>query len=165
MLRLIVLALCVVFSAPKIALAEGGTCPPGYYPVNSPGVSGCAPIPGYGGGQDPVATGPSWMSTWGAIATDNSVSAIGSVTRQSSKRQAQRNAVKSCRANGGTNKCKVSLAYYNQCGVMAIGDSFAVTHGAGTVEEASKAAIARCSRETQNCRVILSECSYPVRVN
>lgn len=112
-----------------------------------------------------MATGPSWMTTWGAIATDSSVSAIGSVTRQSSKRQAQKNAIKNCRANGGTKKCKVSLAYYNQCGVMAIGDSFAVTHGAGTVEEASKAAIARCSSETRNCRIILSECSYPVRVN
>jgi hypothetical protein len=62
---------------------------------------------------EPVDTGPSWMTTWGAIATDNSVSAIGSVTGQSSKRQAQGNAIKSCRENGGTKKCKVSLAYYN----------------------------------------------------
>lgn len=160
-LRSLVVALLALF-APKFAIAEGGTCPSGYYPVNSSGVMGCAPVPG---GAEPFATGPSWMTTWGAIATDNNVAAIGSVTRQSSKRQAQKNAIKNCRANGGTKKCKVSLAYYNQCGVMAICDSFAVTHGAGTVEEASKAAIARCSSETRNCRVILSECSYPVRVN
>lgn len=160
--RIWVICLFALFYA-NTAWAEGGTCPPGYYPVNTPGVMGCAPMPG--GGGEPMATGPSWMTTWGAIATDSSVSAIGSVTRQSSKRQAQKNAIKNCRANGGTKKCKVSLAYYNQCGVMAIGDSFAVTHGAGTVEEASKAAIARCSSETRNCRIILSECSYPVRVN
>lgn len=165
MLRRMVFALGIAFFSPTVVMAEGGTCPPGYYPVNSPGVAGCAPIPGYGGGQDPVPTGPTWMTTWGAIATDNSVSAIGSVTRQSSKRQAQRSAIKNCRANGGTKKCKVSLVYYNQCGVMTVGDSFAVTHGAGTVEEASRAAIARCSSETSNCRVILSECSYPVRIN
>ena len=146
------------------AFAEGGTCPPGYYPVNSPGVMGCAPMPD-GSGQSAVDVGPSWMTTWGAIATDNSVAAIGSVTGQGSKRQAERGATKRCHANGGTKRCKVSLIYYNQCGVMAIGDAFAVTHGAGTVEEASKAAIARCSSETRNCRVVLSECSYPVRVD
>lgn len=145
------------------AFAEGGTCPPGYYPVNSPGVMGCAPMPD--GTAQSVDTGPSWMTTWGAIATDNTVAVIGSVVGRRSKREAEKSAIERCRANGGTKKCKISLAYYNQCGVMAIGDSFAVTHGAGTAEEASKVALDRCSRETPNCRVVLSECSYPVRMH
>lgn len=145
------------------AKAEGGTCPPGYYPVNSPGVMGCAPIPSSGGSNIP--SGPTWKSQWGAIAVDFTKGVYGSISTQSGKRQAQRGAMKKCRANGGGKGCEVSLVYFNQCGVMARGDAYAVTQGAGTIEDASKIAIQRCSEHTQNCRVVLSECSFPVRVD
>lgn len=143
------------------AFAEGGTCPPDYYPVNSPGVMGCAPIPA----GDGVPSGPVWESRWGAIAIDFSKGSYGSAFAQGSKRQAQQGALKQCRANGGGKACKVSLVYFNQCGVMARGDTYGVTQGAGTLDDASKIALQRCSEQSRNCRVVLSECSYPTRVN
>ena len=143
--------------------AEGGTCPPGYYPVNSPGVMGCAPIPSSGGFSLPE--GPIWESRWGAIAVDFKKGAYGSVSAKGSKRQAQREARKSCRSSGGGKDCKISLTYFNQCGVMARGDAYAVTQGAGSIDDASRIAVERCSEHTQNCRIVLSGCSFPVRVD
>lgn len=144
------------------ALAEGGTCPPGYYPVNSPGVMGCAPMPG--GTGEPLDTGPSWMTTWGAIAADSDSQIVASSYGQHSKRKAESTAIKECRAKGGSKKCKAWISFYNQCGVMAAGDSQATTYRAGTAEEASREVLKRCSTLTSNCRIIQTACSYPVRV-
>jgi hypothetical protein len=159
----IALSLSLGLSA-KPVLAEGGTCPPGYYPVNSPGVMGCAPIPGYGG-DEPVDTGPSWVTTWGAIAADGERQVVASVHSQRSKRKAETAAIKQCRAQGGSKKCQSWISFYNQCGVMAAGDSQATTYRAGTAEEASREVMKRCSALTSNCKVIQTACSYPVRVN
>ncbi|MBL8263015.1 MAG: DUF4189 domain-containing protein [Xanthomonadaceae bacterium] len=112
-----------------------------------------------------MPSGPIWESRWGAIAIDFTKGAYGSVFAQGSKRQAQRGALKECRSNGGGKGCKVSLVYFNQCGVMARGDTYGVAQGAGTLDEASRIAVQRCSEHSTNCQVVLSECSFPVRVN
>ena len=147
----------------KTVWAEGGTCPPGYYPVNSPGVMGCAPIPG--GGDEPADTGPSWVTTWGAIAADGERQIVSSVHSYRSKRKAESAAIKQCRARGGSKNCKALISFYNRCGVMAAGDSQATTYRAGTAEEASREVLKTCSALTANCRVIQTACSYPVRAN
>ena len=156
-------ALCLLtLFCTSTAWAEGGTCPPGYYPVNSPGVMGCAPMPG-GGGQ-PLDTGPYWATTWGAIAADGDSQVVVSSFGQRSKRKAESTAIKECRAKGGSKKCKAWISFYNQCGVMAAGDSQATTFRAGTAEEASREVLKRCSTLTSNCKIIQTVCSYPVRV-
>jgi hypothetical protein len=153
--------LLLFFASP--VLAEGGTCPPGYYPVNSPGVMGCAPMPG--GSAEPVDTGPSWMTTWGAIAADGDKQVVASSFNKGSKRKAESAAIKECRAKGGSKKCKTWVSFYNQCGALAAGDSQAVAFRAGTIEEASRGAVKDCSALTPNCRIVQTVCSYPVRVN
>lgn len=152
----------LLLSFGKIALAEGGTCPSGYYPVNSPGIMGCAPMPG-GSGQPPD-TGPSWMTTWGAIAADGDKQIVTSSFKHGSRRKAESTAIKECRAKGGSKKCKAWVSFYNQCGAMAAGDSQAVAFRAPTVDEASRGAVKDCATRTLNCKVIQTVCSYPVRV-
>lgn len=146
----------------KAALAEGGTCPPGYYPVNSPGIMGCAPIPG--GSSQPPDTGPSWVTTWGAIAADGDKQIVASSFNHGSKRRAESSAIKECRAKGGSKKCKTWVSFYNQCGALAAGDSQAVAFRAPTVDDASRGAMKDCSALTLNCKIIQTVCSYPVRV-
>lgn len=41
--------------APVSVQAEGGSCPPGYYPIGGQGYQGCAPIPGGEGEETPGA--------------------------------------------------------------------------------------------------------------
>lgn len=147
----------------RSALAEGGTCPPGYHPVNSPGVMGCAPMPG--GSDQPIDTGPSWMTTWGAIAADGEKQIVAASFSQGSKRKAESTAIKQCRAKGGSKKCKTWVSFYNQCAALAAGDSQAVAFRAGTIEEASRGAMKDCSALTPSCKIVQTVCSYPVRVN
>lgn len=160
--HVIVVGLLLVLVPFEYVYAESGTCPAGYYPVNSPGVMGCAPMPG-GGGQ-PLDTGPSWMTTWGAFAADSDSQIAVSSYGQRSRRKAESTAIKECRAKGGGKNCKAWISFYNQCGVMAAGDSQATTFRAGTVEEASREVLKRCSMLTSNCKIIQTTCSYPVRV-
>lgn len=144
--------------------AEGGTCPPGYYPVNSPGVMGCAPMPNSGGALPDV--GPFWVTSWGAIAVDGPARVIGASHSQRSKRKANAMAMSDCRAKGGAKKnCSVLISFYNQCGAIAGGDTEATTHSAGTAEQASTMALQRCSSITSNCKVMQTTCSYPMRVD
>lgn len=148
------------------AFAEGGACPPGYYPVNSPGVMGCAPMPNSGGGGVPENVGPLWVTSWGAIAVDGPAGIIGASSRQKSKRKANVTALADCRAKGGAKKnCSVLISFYNQCGAIAGGDTEATTYSAGTAEEAGSLALKRCSDLTSNCKIIQTACSYPIRVD
>lgn len=142
--------------------AEGGTCPPGYYPVNSPGVMGCAPMPG-GSGQPPD-TGPYWMTTWGAIAADGERNVVASTFGMHSRRKAESSAIKLCRSKGGSKKCKAMISFYNQCAAMAAGDTRAIAYRAETAEMAKREVLKSCSALTPKCEVIQTVCSYPVRV-
>lgn len=150
----------------NIAYAEGGTCPPGYYPVSSPGVMGCAPIPNYN--QNNVSATPTserWATRWGAIAIDDTSAdtGLGTVSDMPSKRKAEQVALSKCRENGAA-ACKLKLSYYNQCAAIAWGDTGYNAARAATVEEASEISIRECSANHANCKIYYSECSLPERI-
>lgn len=153
----------VLLLSPALSFAEGGTCPPGYYPHNIPGVMGCAPIPGYGGGARPVDPGPQWETRWGTVAIDHENGAFGSAEAASTPRQAKRRAKAACKAQGGRN-CRVGEPYFNQCIAVAWGDAWISTYSAETVARASLLAVEDCSLHTGDCQIFYSACSLPVRV-
>lgn len=150
--------------AARFAYAEGGTCPPGYYPIGGQGASGCAPIPNYDqSNTQAVPAGPRWKTTWGAFATDGENSVLGTSVGMRSKRQAEKAALAQCRSKGGV-KCEVDLSFYNQCAVLVTGDRRYLVQGAATVGEASRIGISHCSKTDSNCHVYHSDCSLAERI-
>lgn len=150
----------------KGLLAEGGNCPPGYFPTGGGGAVGCAPIPNYnlpGAQQHPPDPGPTWQTRWGAIAIDGQNSRFAGVEGFSTSSKAKKAAIKLCRSNGGK-KCKILLNYYNQCGALAWGQQGAIASGGPVLEEVMKQSVAACSEKTSNCQVYYSGCSYPEKV-
>jgi hypothetical protein len=85
-----------------------------------------------------------------------------------SKRKAEKEALRDCQARGGPN-CKVILAFTNQCGAIASGNNpnggFVIT-GAGGVNAtvAKHLALEECGEVSSNCTIFLSECSYAEQV-
>lgn len=115
----------------------------------------------------PSAPNVRWADRWGAIAVDNATESvgIGVAEKMSSERKAKDAALNDCRAKGGT-KCAVSLAYYNQCGVLLWGEAGYNTTGAETVGKATERGLQKCAKSgLKDCRVFYSSCSYAVRVN
>lgn len=106
---------------------------------------------------------PRWASRWGAIAIDETNSGVGTSVAMSSKRKAEKAAMRDCQAQGG-NGCKISIAYHDQCAAIAWGDVQASVLSAGTVEEAANVALEDCEKHTDNCRIYYSDCSYPERI-
>lgn len=148
------------------AHAEGGSCPNGYYPVNSPGVSGCAPIPGYGRQQQSQAPNapppPKWESRWGAIATDEPHGIFGSVTGMQSRHAAESAAMSDCAAKGGQD-CKLETWYSNGCAALIVGDHVYNVTAESTVERATELGMRICSAGgVTGCHVYFSACSPPV---
>ncbi len=142
------------------ALAEGGHCPPGYYPISSPGVMGCAPIPGYGDSSQSVQpSSPEWQTRWGAIAVDGKKGSLGTAVGMRSKGEAENTAMLECRAKGG-DSCEIDLTYHNQCAVMILGSSKLNTASAATIEEATQVGMKTCTASDTNCHVYYSDCSY-----
>lgn len=154
----------ILLATAGAAHAEGGTCPPGYYPVNSPGVMGCAPITNSeSGGVQRTAPRAAWADRWGAIATDGENSILGTSVGMRSKRQAEKTALTQCREKGG-NQCEVDLAFYNQCAVLVTGDRMFTTQGAASAEEAARIGMERCNKTDVNCHVYYSDCSFAERI-
>jgi hypothetical protein len=110
-----------------------------------------------------TAPGPQWETRWGAIAVDNGVGTYGGIEGFDSKRRAQKAAITECKKYGGK-KCKVSIAYYNQCGVLASGDTYSITARGPDIYETAERAVNTCSKHTQNCKPYYGGCSYPERV-
>jgi hypothetical protein len=146
------------------ARAEGN-CPSGYYPVGggNAGWSGCAPTNSGSSGGEPANPGAYWETRWGAIAVDNGVGTYGGIEGLNSKRTAQKAAIAECKKFGGK-KCKISIAYYNQCGVLASGDTYSITARGPEINETTERAVNACSKKTQNCKPYYAGCSYPERV-
>lgn len=147
-----------------LAKAEGG-CPDGYYPANPPATNVCYPFPDSQEAQPQQQQGR-WETRWGAIAIGNTKSGggVGLVKNASTKRKAEKAAMDKCRQTGGGKECKISLKYYNQCAVIAWGDSMYVTQGAETIEVASQLALKKCGEGTTNCKIYYADCSLPVWV-
>lgn len=111
-------ALCLLGVA-GLAYAEGGTCPPGYYPQNSPGVMGCAPIPNYGGDSEVYAPLPPPPDYYAAYAADPEHERLFWSTFRRSAGAAVSVAVEAC--NKSTGKACKSLGWFsNQCGALAL---------------------------------------------
>lgn len=165
--------LCV---APFWVHAEG-RCPPGQYPIGDSRAPGCAPIPGATGGAtetpSPVPTGK-WETRWGAIAEDSGAGASGAPLAtgvsesRKSKAEATKVALGQCKAVGGK-KCKISIAYFNQCVALAdptkeqlaLGRGRSFSYGAETLEQARALAMRKCETAEggQMCKIIYSACS------
>jgi Domain of unknown function (DUF4189) len=154
------LALVVLCTSSMKTLAEGN-CPPGYYQTPSRDFVGCAPLPGYGS-TTPPDPGPSWSSRWSAIATASG-GILGVAENSSSRRKAEKAAMKQCKAKKGQD-CSISLSFGNQCGALAWGDTLSYSIAAVELAAAEVQALQNCSKRTQNCRVFYSACSYPQRI-
>jgi hypothetical protein len=137
-----------------------GNCPSGYYESSGGGVSGCIAYPTASG--QPPDPGPQWSTRWGAIAVAGG-GVVGTSNQRPSKRKAESEALKQCKAKGGQT-CKISLAFRNQCAAIAWGDAAYTSIGSPTLEDASKKAMQGCREDTQNCEVYYSACSYPERI-
>lgn len=149
------------------ALAEGGSCPPGYYPIGGQGAAGCAPIPGSDASDGEInereAIQPVWETRWGAISVDVSNGKFGAGKSMPTKKQAEKAASDDCEKEGGKS-CVVDLTYYNQCAAVAWGTAFVTTASAETKEQASSRAAETCGEKTSACKIYYSDCSFPVRV-
>lgn len=148
-----------LFLLSGLAFAEGN-CPDGMVPIGGGGVVGCMPIEG---GQNNAAAQSRgrWVNRWGAIAIDNSVSAggFGAVINAKNKREATKAAIAQCRINGGGAGCKIKVSYYNQCAVVAWGDSSYVPAWGPDVKETSQRALKSCSAATTNCKIFYADCT------
>jgi Domain of unknown function (DUF4189) len=144
-----------------------GNCPDGYYPIGggNAGWEGCAAYQ-TAPGAPPPDPGPQWSTRWGAMAVDATTGRFGGAEGHSSARLAKKGAIAACKKNGGTKQCKVmGNPYFNQCGVLASGDTRSNGYSAGTIEEATNLALRECSQHTNNCKIYYTGCSYPQRVN
>jgi Domain of unknown function (DUF4189) len=110
-----------------------------------------------------VPSGPLWETRWGAIAVDDAFGKFGGADGLTSKRQAEKAAQNICKANGGT-KCKTVIAYNDQCGVLAGGDTASTSSSGPDLQETTERAIANCNKMTNNCQAYYSGCSPPEQV-
>lgn len=156
--------LLVLLGTSSIAHAEGGTCPNGYYPANTPGVMGCAPIPGYYQQQVTPQPPPSlWADRWGAIVVGKP-GTLGVSKDMSDQKLAVQSAITDCRAKGGT-ECELQISYANGCGVVVVGNPGFNAGNADTLEEATEHGLKVCQDAGAiNCHVYYSACSPAVQI-
>lgn len=144
------------------ARAEGGTCPSGYYPVNSPGVMGCAPIPGYDGSDEPEAAGPRWESRWGAVAAGGT--GFGDAKGLPSRRAAEKLAMQKCRETAKEpSGCKI-YSFANTCAALAWGVDAYSWQVNEDLNFATSEAMRQCGKMTTDCQIFYSACMAPVRI-
>ena len=114
--------------------------------------------------EQPPAPRGHWETRWGAIATDAVAGTLAGAVNFSSKQSAQKAAFAQCKANGGEN-CLVRIAFYNQCAVVAWGDTAHTWQSSGTAKTASDIALQKCAKKTNNCKIYYSNCSPPVWIS
>ena len=114
-----------------------------------------------GPNQNPPDPGPGWATRWGAIAVTDG--AFGTSSGQRSKRAAKKLAMQECKAKGGS-KCAVKMFFYNQCAALAWGDARYVAYRTSHLDEAETNAVEDCNRQTANCKIFYSSCSYAERI-
>lgn len=165
------LACAALALVPFAVLAEGGSCPPGFYPIGGQGVQGCAPIPGASSGSAaapvdarPMPTGE-WLTTWGAVAESPTSNLVGTSANKRSKELAESEAIRKCAAEGSRD-CRTTVSYYNQCVAFSAPSS---GKGRGSVNTAVdmdtvKARALRSCKDVGggSCIIAYSECSNPV---
>lgn len=105
-----------------------------------------------------MAVVPGMVLAIGAIAVDDEVGeedpGYGWATGYNNRAEAERNALKECRAHGNTN-CKV-VVWFEACGAYAASHKY-YGYGWGKSKAiAEKAALKMCARN--NCQVVVSGC-------
>jgi len=162
------LAIVLCFLSSEV-LAEG-RCPAGMFETGSRDYLACAPIPGYGQGNDgdnpedappPIPT--VWESRWGAFSTESNGSGFGAVNGFKSEHAAKQAAVQQCQGTASNSKknCKVLIAYYDQCGVYAWGGGEGIAHSAVDLPTATERALKSCDAASgAACKIYYSGCSY-----
>jgi hypothetical protein len=160
-------ALVLVGVQPVSAQDETG-CPNGETatgPRSPANPLGCVPNPQAQNNQ-PAQPRGRWEARWGSIAIGSTSNGggVGFSTNMIAKRQANKVALAACKADGGGGKCSVKLSYYNQCAVIAWGDTQYVAQSKESIDAATQLAISRCSKVTTNCKIVYAECSLPVWV-
>lgn len=103
-----------------------------------------------------------WINTWGAVADGNNGRG-GVAVGQMSKSAAENEAVNQCARGGGAN-CKPTLAYENQCVVIASGQTSNLVQSAGSIDRAKDLAVPECSKRNNGsiCEIVYSACSDPI---
>lgn len=145
-----------------IAGAAWAQCPYGI--PNNPG---CVPPDAWpqnqGGGAATAIRQPYWVYTWGALAADKTT--VGASTGFDTKRQAEKAAVKDCRARGGSKECKALIAYHHQCIAAASGKGFSWAHGPD-IEKAKQDALGVCNGYDGDveCSIYYTNCTEPYLV-
>lgn len=159
--KLLLAFLCMAIFYAGQALAQN--CP---YGIPSAGNPFCVPPPTHPNSpnyQGDIPPPPIWADRWGAIAFDKNTGIYGTSKEMANKRASEEAAIHACRQNGGE-ACRIHLSYYNQCGVIAWGETFATTASAGSIKEASERAIRNCNEETYGCGIVYSDCSMAKKV-
>ncbi len=173
-MRIVCLFAFVLLSASGLTRAQTA-CPGGV----AAGSAQCGPSPTAHGVNPQVPAQPRiryipdgrWIKTWGAIADDQTGTGnIGVSVGKFSKSAASREAVETCESLGG-GKCKVTLAYENQCVVIAspsiegkeVGGQ-PQTQSAENLEIATELALPKCSKRNAGleCILVYSACSEQV---
>lgn len=154
------LAAGMALGAAAPARADGGSCPPGYYPIGGGPSVGCAPLPG--GSSAPQRSGPRlyWEERFGAIAMAPGTNRYGSGNDQTSKRRARKGALEQCGED-----CELLVEYKNTCVALVWNDAGAVRYDRGRNQiDAMANALRQCMVETkQECEVAYVGCSKPVQ--
>ncbi len=81
----------------------------------------------------------------------------------SSRSSAEKEAIKDCKAKGGT-QCVLDIAYDNSCAAMVVGDNgYSIRTGANN-DEAIRNATNACSADNRSCRTYYTNCTQAVLV-
>jgi hypothetical protein len=160
--RLVIALMAFFWFAPTYAQSCGGNV---QYGGGNAGWIMCIPPDQAGApaGVSLSAPGPEYETRWGAIAVDMNVKTYGGIEGLDSKRSAKKAAINECKKYNGKN-CKILIVYYNQCGVLASGDTYSITARGPDIYETAERAVNACSKQSQNCKPYYGGCSYPERV-
>lgn len=155
-LLVVVTSLACLASGPSFA--DGGTCPPGYYPVGGGSSIGCAPLPSSSAQSHRPRV--RWDDRSGALAMDPLSGRFAAVERKSSERQARRAALAECGKG-----CQVLMAYSNGCMSLVWGGGISFYANGPDAAMAEARALQECSTEAPNqCSVSYTGCSHAVRI-
>ena len=135
----------------------------GTVPMGTQGIdTGSSSNGGGGNSAPPQVIYRKLPDSYGAIAFSPS-GAVGTASKQASKQASKDSALRNCGESG----CRVSKVYWNSCMAVAWG-AFPGSSG-GTMpittrtdlRSAEQSALTSCSKKSNSCKIIVSECSLP----
>lgn len=116
--------------------------------------SGCMNRCLQGGNQQ--RSGP---TLYGAFAFDQAKGVVGGVYNRKSRAQAEADALKACKEEGGT-KCESIFWFYNMCGAMALASDGSYGWSYQPTANAARAqAMAECRKHAKDCEPTAAICT------